>query len=91
MGGQKALICTKFMVACEASGEREHGHDSKQEHQVEGPIMQKRSGQERLGGATRGARGQESHEGEMIMLGERAEPGGRSTPGRLAQTGRPGL
>jgi hypothetical protein len=25
------------MVACEA---REHGHDSKQRHQVEGPIMQ---------------------------------------------------
>jgi hypothetical protein len=30
----------KFMVACEASGAREHGHDSKQRHQVEGPIMQ---------------------------------------------------
>jgi hypothetical protein len=28
------------MVACEASGARELGHDSKQEHQVEGPIMQ---------------------------------------------------
>jgi hypothetical protein len=28
------------MVACEASGVREHGHDSKQEHQVEGPIKQ---------------------------------------------------
>jgi hypothetical protein len=28
------------MVACEASGAREHEHDSKQEHQVEGPIMQ---------------------------------------------------
>jgi hypothetical protein len=27
-------------VACEESGAREHGHDSKQEHQVEGPIMQ---------------------------------------------------
>jgi hypothetical protein len=31
------LFCRKFMVACEA---REHGHDSKQRHQVEGPIMQ---------------------------------------------------
>jgi hypothetical protein len=31
------LLCRKFMVACE---EREHGHDSKQRHQVEGPIMQ---------------------------------------------------
>jgi hypothetical protein len=37
MGGQQALFCMKFMVACEA---REHGHDSKQRHQVEGPIMQ---------------------------------------------------
>jgi hypothetical protein len=31
------LFCRKFMVACE---EKEHGHDSKQRHQVEGPIMQ---------------------------------------------------
>jgi hypothetical protein len=37
MGGQQALLYRKFMVACEA---REHGHDSKQRHQVEGPIMQ---------------------------------------------------
>jgi hypothetical protein len=49
------------------------------------------SGRERLGGATRGARRQESHEGEMIVLGERAEPGGRTTPGRSAQAGWPGL
>jgi hypothetical protein len=27
-------------VACEAVGAREHGHDSKQRHQVEGQIMQ---------------------------------------------------
>jgi hypothetical protein len=40
------------MVACEASGAREHGHDSKQEHQVEGPIMQAKGGREHLGGAT---------------------------------------
>jgi hypothetical protein len=39
-------------------------------HQVEGPIMQKRSGREHLGGATRGARGQGSHGGEMIVLEE---------------------
>jgi hypothetical protein len=36
-GWQQALFCRKFMVACEARG---HGHDSKQRHQVEGPIMQ---------------------------------------------------
>jgi hypothetical protein len=37
MGGQQALFCRKFMEACEA---KEHGHDSKLRHQVEGPIMQ---------------------------------------------------
>jgi hypothetical protein len=35
-GRQKALVCRNFMVACEA---KEDGHDSKQRHQVEGPIM----------------------------------------------------
>jgi hypothetical protein len=38
-GGQQALFCRKFMVACEAW---EHGHDSKQRHQVEGPTMQEK-------------------------------------------------
>jgi hypothetical protein len=37
MGGQQALFCRKIMEACEA---KEHGHDSKQIHHVEGPIMQ---------------------------------------------------
>jgi hypothetical protein len=36
-GGSKALFCRKIMEVCEA---KEHGHDSKQKHQVEGPIMQ---------------------------------------------------
>jgi hypothetical protein len=31
MGGQQAWLCRNLMVACEASGAREHGHDSKQE------------------------------------------------------------
>jgi hypothetical protein len=37
MGGQQALFCRKIMEACE---EKEHGHDSKKIHQVEGPIIQ---------------------------------------------------
>jgi hypothetical protein len=37
MGGQLALFCRKIMEACEA---KEHGHDSKKRHQVEGLIMQ---------------------------------------------------
>jgi hypothetical protein len=31
------LFCRKIMEPCEA---KEHGHDPKQRHQVEGPIMQ---------------------------------------------------
>jgi hypothetical protein len=31
------LFCRKIMEACE---EKEHGHDSKKIHQVEGPIIQ---------------------------------------------------
>jgi hypothetical protein len=31
------LFCRKIMEACEA---KDHGHDSKQRHQVEGPIIQ---------------------------------------------------
>jgi hypothetical protein len=37
MGGQQGLGLRKKMEACEA---KEHGHDSKQRHQVEGPITQ---------------------------------------------------
>jgi hypothetical protein len=52
----------------------------------------KRSGRERLGGATRGARGQGSHGGEMIVLEEnRAKGEHAATPGRSAQAGRPPL
>jgi hypothetical protein len=54
-------------------------------HQLEGPIMQERSGRERLGGAARGARGQESCRGEMIVLEE--SRGGEEH--RATQAGRP--
>jgi hypothetical protein len=37
MGAAKALFCRNIMEACET---REHGSDSRQNHQVEGPIMQ---------------------------------------------------
>jgi hypothetical protein len=36
-GAAKALFCRNIMEACEA---REHGSDSKKNHQVEGAIMQ---------------------------------------------------
>jgi hypothetical protein len=31
MGGQQAYLCRNLMVACEASGASENGHDSKGE------------------------------------------------------------
>jgi hypothetical protein len=31
MVGSKHELCRNFMVSCEASGAREHGHDSKHE------------------------------------------------------------
>jgi hypothetical protein len=31
MVGSKHKLCRNFMVACEASGAREHGHDSRHE------------------------------------------------------------
>jgi hypothetical protein len=36
-GWAASLVLQKIMEPCEA---KEHGHDSKQRHQVEGPIMQ---------------------------------------------------
>jgi hypothetical protein len=57
-------------------------------HQVEGPIMQENEWTRALGGATREARRQESHEWEMIMLGERTELGGPNHP-RPVGPGRP--
>jgi hypothetical protein len=52
-------------------------------HQVEGPV----NGRERLGGETRGARGQESCRGEMIVLEE--SRGGEEH--QATQAGRPPL
>jgi hypothetical protein len=37
MGAAKALFCRNIMDACEG---KEHGSDSKRNHQVEGAIMQ---------------------------------------------------
>jgi hypothetical protein len=54
-------------------------------HQVGGPIMQEKDWTRVLGGATRGARGQESCRGEMIVLEE--SRGGEEH--RAPQAGRP--
>jgi hypothetical protein len=55
------------MEACEA---KEHVHDSKQRHQVEGPIMQAKEWMRDLGGATYGAREHKGHKVKMSVLQE---------------------
>jgi hypothetical protein len=43
-GGQQSSICRNFMVACEASGAREHGHDPKHEASSSGRTNNARKG-----------------------------------------------
>jgi hypothetical protein len=87
MGGQQALFCRKFMVACEA---KEHGHDSKQRHQVEGPIMQAKEWMREFGRcnlwSTRARKSQmEDHHagGKSIQGRQEATQGGRPRPANL--------
>jgi hypothetical protein len=49
-GAAKALFCRNIMVACEA---REYGSESKQNHQVEGAIMQAKEWTRTFGRCTR--------------------------------------
>jgi hypothetical protein len=62
--GSKALFCRKIIEACEA---KEHGHDSEQKHQVEGPIMQAKEWMREFGQcnpwSTRAQRSQSEDEG----------------------------
>jgi hypothetical protein len=55
------------MEACEA---REHGGDSKQNHQVEGAKCKQRSGWERLEGATPWSSLSRSNKASMSALGK---------------------
>jgi hypothetical protein len=86
-GGSKALFCRKIMEACEA---KEHGHDSKQRHQVEGPIMQAKEWMREFGQcnlwSTQPKKSQSKDEcaGRKLELGEAGSHSGRS-----AQAGRP--
>jgi hypothetical protein len=73
------------MVACEASEAREHGHDSKQEHQVEGPIMQAKEWTRAFGRCNKWSTRAQRSQREMIVLEEnRAREGHGAT-----QVGRP--
>jgi hypothetical protein len=88
------LFCRKIMEACEA---KEHGHDSKQSHQVEGPIMQVKEWIREFGGATHVARSHKSHKARMSMLeenqsqeGQEATQAGRPRPADLPLFKHPG-
>jgi hypothetical protein len=73
------------MVTCEASGAREHGHDSKQEHQVEGPIMQAKEWTRAFGWCNKwSTRAQRSQRGDDHVGRKLSQRGARATPGRSA-------
>jgi hypothetical protein len=76
------LFCRKFMEACEA---KEHGHASKQRHQVEGPIMQAKEWMREFGQCNLwSTRAQKSRSGDD-HAGRKSSQGGLEAP----QAGRP--
>jgi hypothetical protein len=66
-GGSNALFHRKIMEACEA---KEHGHDSKQIHQVEGPIMQAKEWMREFGRCNPWSTWSQSHKERMSVLEE---------------------
>jgi hypothetical protein len=79
------LFCRKFMEACEA---KEHGHDSKQRHQVEGPIMQAKEWMREFGRCNLwSTRAQKSQSGDDHARGKSSQ-GGPEAP-RPVGPGRP--
>jgi hypothetical protein len=87
MAGSKALFCRKIMEACEA---KEHGHDCKQRHQVEGPIMQAKEWMREFWWCKPWSTLSLKSQSKDECAGRKPEPGGaRSHPGQSAQAGRP--
>jgi hypothetical protein len=86
-GDSKALFCRKIMEACEA---KEHGHDSKQRHQVEEPIMQAKEWTREFRRCNPVEHAVTKSQSKDECAGRKPELGGaRSHPGRSAQAGRP--
>jgi hypothetical protein len=80
------------MVACEASGAREHRHDSKQKHQVEGPIMQAKEWTRAFGRCNKWSmQAQRSQRGDDRAGRKPSQGGARSHQGRSAHADRPAL
>jgi hypothetical protein len=91
--GSKALFCRKIMEACEA---KEHGHDSKQRHQVEGPIIQAKEWMREFGRcnpwstwAQRSQSGDECAGRHRSQGGHEATQAGRPRPAGLPLFKRP--
>jgi hypothetical protein len=76
------------MVACEA---KEHGHDSKQRHQVEGPIMQAKEWMREFGQCNLWSAWAQKSKGRSSRWGKTKTREAGGHPGRLAQAGRPPL
>jgi hypothetical protein len=79
------------MVTCEASGAREHAQDSKQEHQVEGPIMQAKEWKKAFGWRNKWSMQARQSRRRNHRAKENRARGARSHQGRSAQAGRPSL
>jgi hypothetical protein len=80
--GSKALFCRKIMKACEAKG---HGHDSKQRHQVEGPIMQTKEWMREFGRCNPWSTRSQKSQSEDECAGRKSSQGGDEA----TQAGRP--
>jgi hypothetical protein len=93
-GGSKALFCRKIMEACEA---KDHGHDSKKTHHVEGPIMQAKEWMREFGWCNPWSTRSQSHKAKMSVLEENrsreeqeATQAGRPRPAGLPLFKHPG-
>jgi hypothetical protein len=84
-GAVKALFCRKIMEACEA---KEHGGDSKQKHQVEGPIMQAKEWTREFGRCNSWSAWSQSIKVKMSVLEENQSREEHRGP-RLVSPGRP--
>jgi hypothetical protein len=84
-GAAKALFCRNIMEACEA---REHRSDSKQNHQVEGAIMQAKEWKRAFGRCNPVEHAVTSNKASMSML-EQAGAERRSRPPKLVGPGQP--
>jgi hypothetical protein len=71
------LFCRKFMEACEAT---EHRHDSKQRHQVEGPIMQAKEWMREFGRCNLWSTQAQKSQREDDHAGGKSSQGGPEAP-----------